>query len=358
MRATDKKVDDRNVIIWLWAILVMVALMVVIGGVTRLTHSGLSMADWRPLMGTIPPLTEADWIETFAKYQETPQYKLVNKNMTIAEFKGIFFWEYIHRLWGRLIGLVVLLPWLVFYIRKKLSPKLNRRIAILFGLGAVQGFLGWYMVQSGLVDKPYVSHYRLAAHLSLAYVVLGLTFWTILCLKTSLRTRVGAQKADTNTVAPPWLRMFAHSLALLVCLQLFYGALMSGLKAGLGNNTFPTMSGQWFPSGFAVLQPFMRNFIDNNVAVQFIHRTLGWLMIFGSVTFWYAAQSCSLNRFQNISSIALLVSVALQFLLGVLTLIYVMPLGLAIAHQIGAMLVFLSIILVMYSLKQNGPHAA
>ena len=326
----------------------MVALMVVIGGVTRLTHSGLSMADWRPLMGTIPPLTESDWIETFAKYQETPQYKLVNKNMTIAEFKGIFFWEYIHRLWGRLIGLVVLLPWLVFYFRKKLSPKLNRRIAILFGLGAVQGFLGWYMVQSGLVDKPYVSHYRLAAHLSLAYVVLGLTFWTILGLRR--------RGENTRAVVPSWLRIFAHSLALLVCLQLFYGALMSGLKAGLGNNTFPTMSGQWFPSGFAILQPFMRNFIDNNVAVQFIHRTLGWLMIFGSVAFWYAAQSCSLNRFQNMSAIALLVSVTLQFLLGVFTLIYIVPLGLAIAHQVGAMLVFLSVILVMYSLKKIGPQ--
>lgn len=321
---------DRAVLGWLVAIAALVTIMVSIGGVTRLTGSGLSITDWKPLMGAIPPLNEEQWLEVFGKYQASPQGTQVNHAMTLAEFKFIYFWEYFHRLVGRLIGVVAIMPLIFFWIKRRISKDLAGRVLIGVALGGLQGALGWFMVKSGLIDIPAVSHYRLAAHLGLALVILAYFVWLIQDVRTGRAPIVGDPKT-THTVR----RQFRWLRALFI-LQITYGAFVAGLKAGFGFNTFPKMAGEWIPGNFWALEPTWINPFENPASVQWMHRTMGWLVLFSVIFFAVQIRRAGVPREIRTWGTALMHMTFAQFLLGVLTLVYVVPVPLAVLHQFGA----------------------
>lgn len=328
------KRDDQSISIWLFLVAISVFLMVAIGGITRLTGSGLSIVDWRPLMGSIPPLNEESWREVFEKYQQFPQFKIVNHRMGLNEFKEIFFWEFLHRLWGRLIGLIFFFPYLYFSFKKKISPP---QLLLPFILGGLQGLLGWYMVKSGLVQRPEVSHYRLAAHLILAVIIYAILLWE--AFQYWPRTNNAPQQLPFNK---SYLRALGIVLSLLFLVQIFYGALMAGLHAGIGNNTFPDMEGHFYPPEANYFSPFILNFFENPVMIQFVHRLLAWTLLFGTLVFFVACSKFKQENGPLFSAASILLgAITLQFGLGVSTLILRVPLSLAVAHQLGA-LVFLS----------------
>ncbi|MCH7879625.1 MAG: COX15/CtaA family protein [candidate division Zixibacteria bacterium] len=330
--------NHRTLIIWLSIVLVTIAAMVTVGGVTRLTHSGLSMVEWKPLLGTLPPITHDDWSEKFDMYKRFPEYQKLNSSMTLSEFKSIFWWEYTHRLLGRLIGVIFLVPWLYFWIKKKVPAGYNRKFAFLFVLGGLQGLLGWYLVTSGLVDNPFVSHYRLAAHLALAFFLFGATLWIILLLRGVEQTRLQA----------PGLKALSWLALGLISLQIIYGAFTAGLKAGFVLNTFPLMNGQLIPTDLIFNGPFWRSAVEDVFTVQFIHRALGWLVVLGILSLWFYARRFRLTTDQRLGIHCLAIAVVLQFILGVLTLIYAVPLTLAAAHQAGALALFGSSVLTAF----------
>ena len=288
---------------WLGVCAVTILGMILLGGVTRLTESGLSMVDWRPIMGIIPPLTEAQWLETFVAYQQYPEYQKINQGMDLAGFKQIFWFEYLHRVLGRLIGLMYFIPLVIFSLRRMIAPQLLPTLVLLFFLGAAQGLLGWYMVKSGLVDNPHVSHYRLAAHLMLAIVILGYLFWLILDMADVARLKVtGAVKNGA------WL------LLMLLGLQLVLGAFVAGLDAGRGFNTWPLMQGQVLADAATMIEPLYLNFVENGVMIQFVHRWLGAALLLGVVLYLAVAW----NEPELVLPCQLLAVVTLvQFTLGV-----------------------------------------
>ncbi len=336
--------SNIQLIVWLWIILGLTGAMVLIGGVTRLTHSGLSMVEWRPLLGAIPPLDEQEWQETFQKYRNFPQYQKLNAGMTLGEFKQIFFWEYLHRLFGRLIGVVFLVPWIWFIIRKQIPKGINPKLAGLFVLGGLQGLMGWYMVKSGLVDNPAVSHYRLAAHLMLAFSVM--VFSLLLIFRLSNRERA--------LNPPKKLLALSYFITGIIVLQIVYGAFTAGLKAGFMMNTFPKMNGEWIPSLAYSMTPFWHNLVENHFGIQFIHRTLGWLLLFGigalGLSAWLSPLKNQLSAVQNRAIQLLLAMTVTQFTLGALTIIYVVPIELATAHQVGASILLLLAVSLNHSL--------
>jgi len=308
----------------------------IVGGITRLTHSGLSMVEWQPLIGVIPPTNETKWNEVFEKYQQFPEYQKLNIGMTLAEFKTIFYWEYLHRIFGRVLGLVFLIPWIYFMIRKRFTVKYNLKLLGILVLIGAQGVLGWYMVTSGLIDNPRVSHYRLAAHLSLAMALLGVIVYQILNLKR------GATAARISTT--PALRYLGLALTILASIQIIYGAFMAGLNAGYTFNTFPTLAGHWIPPNMFDLHPLWSNFFNNQITVHFLHRTFGWLILFGAVGLWIYTRSMKLLPEQRLAMHILTAAVSLQFLLGVLAVINGVPTPLAVLHQAGAALLFVAAI--------------
>ncbi|MEE9383773.1 MAG: COX15/CtaA family protein [Nannocystaceae bacterium] len=311
---------------WIWLLFLMVLAMVVLGGITRLTGSGLSMVQWRPLMGTIPPMSHDAWIDVFAQYQRTPQFEQVNHWMTLDNFRSIFMWEYLHRLLGRLVGVIAVLPWLYFRLRRKLPVRLERRIVIAIILGGCQGLLGWYMVQSGLVDRPEVSHYRLAAHLSLALFVGMWLLWTIFEFQPRPTLRVNG------------VRMCRYIAAFIgLCgIQIVYGAFMAGTRAGFLFNTFPDLNGNYSPAPFFTGVSLLADALESPIAIHYIHRALGWLLFFSAPAMWFYAWLRGLPRAIVRGCAALCVAVALQFLLGVLTVIWSVPTSYAVLHQAGA----------------------
>jgi cytochrome c oxidase assembly protein subunit 15 len=288
---------------------------VVVGGVTRLTRSGLSIVEWQPLIGAIPPLSQADWLELFAKYRETPEYRLVNQGMTLEAFKGIFWWEYIHRLLARLIGVFFLLPFLWFLLQRKIRGSFAWQLWGIFALGAAQGALGWYMVKSGLVDDPRVSHFRLTAHLGLALAVFAAQVWLALGL---LRPRM---RVDA----------FAAAIPTLVFVMALTGGMVAGLRAGYAYNTFPLMNGHLVPPEILMLEPWWRNFGYNMATVQFVHRAFFWgFAILIPLAWW---------RYRGLPAAhALMAAFVLQAALGIATLLTGVPVGLGAAHQGGAVL--------------------
>jgi cytochrome c oxidase assembly protein subunit 15 len=329
--ATASTVTPVSVVAaWLFACCALVLAMVVVGGVTRLTHSGLSITEWQPIVGTIPPLDAAQWNEAFAKYQATPEYQQVNRGMTLEAFKGIFWWEYVHRLLGRAMGIVFIVPLLWFVARRQVPRGLVPRLFGIFLLGGLQGALGWYMVQSGLVDDPRVSPLRLAAHLGLAFLIFGAMFWTALSLT---RTR---QAADGGERAP--LRRFACALTALVFVMVLSGALVAAIRAGFAYNTFPLMNGALVPPEIFMIDPWYMNFVNNMATVQFDHRAIAWMLTALIALFWWRARGASASV--RLAANLLLAALALQIALGITTLLLVVPLPLAAAHQAGAMLVF------------------
>lgn len=321
----------RRLRAWLWSIAAMTLAVLVVGGITRLTQSGLSIVDWKPLVGAVPPLTEARWVETFDRYRQYPEYRQLRRGMTLDEFKVIFFWEYLHRLVARLIGVVFLVPFVAFWLAGSLPRPLLARALALFGLGAMQGVLGWLMVQSGLVDRPSVSHYRLAAHLSLAFVIFGYSVWL------ARELSIGPVRPG---VAAGTRRLMTHGLAVvgaLLAAQVVWGAFVAGLDAGLIFTTFPLMGGALVPPTWLALEPALSNVVQNPATVQWAHRVLGTILLVSvAVVFWRVRRAAPdlTSRRLNLA-MALLVGV--QYVLGILTLVHVVPVGLAVTHQATAM---------------------
>ena len=321
----------------------MIFAMVVIGGITRLTWSGLSITEWQPVTGIVPPLSAADWQAEFAKYQQTPQYKLLNAGMSLADFKTIFLWEYVHRLWGRLIGFVYALPFLYFLVRGRIPRRLAWPLAGIFALGGCQGALGWYMVESGLADRIEVSQYRLTAHLALALVIYAATLWTAL----------GLLECTRRCKRHGWLRRGTEGVLGLVGLTIVAGGFVAGLNAGLAYNTFPLMDGRFVPAGYAQLTPFIRNWFENVAAVQFDHRILAMTTVGSVIVLWLAGWRAALPAPARRALHALLAVALLQLLLGISTLLLVVPIPLAAAHQAGAVLLLTAAIVLRHRLRDR-----
>lgn len=327
---------------WLLGVCALVFAMVVLGGVTRLTHSGLSIVEWQPIVGTLPPLTDAQWQEAFAKYQQTPEYQIVNKDMDLSGFKGIFWLEYFHRLLGRLIGLVFLLPFLYFWASKQIDRTLFPKLLVLFALGAGQGLLGWLMVKSGLVDVPRVSPYRLTAHLGLAVVIYAATLWVALDL-----LRPKPLMAD----AVPVLRRLGLGVTSLIFLMILSGGFVAGTRAGFAFNDWPLMHGRFIPEGLLALEPLWLNAFENLATVQFNHRILAYLLCLIVPLYWWLGRRYPLAAGTRGLLHLLLAMLAVQVALGITTLIQHVPLALAAAHQAGAMVVFTIAILINHRLR-------
>jgi len=331
---------------WLLACCVLLFAMIVVGGVTRLTHSGLSITEWQPIIGTLPPLSDAQWADAFGKYQLTPEYQKVNQAMSLGAFKGIFWWEYFHRLLGRAIGVVFFIPLLWFLARRRIAGAMAPKLLGIFLLGGLQGAMGWYMVQSGLVDDPRVSHLRLTAHLGLAFLILAAMFWTALTLLVS------PSQGDATRAAG--LRRFAGSLAALVFVMVLSGGLVAGIRAGFAYNTFPLMNGSIVPGEILAIDPWYLNFADNMATVQFDHRLIAWLLAVLVTAFWWLARSSPrISRRARIAANLLLAALAVQLALGISTLLLVVPVGLAAAHQGGAVLVFVAALNAAHALRRQ-----
>ena len=329
----DPKTQNQ-ITTWLISALLLIFLMVIIGGVTRLTRSGLSMVEWHPISGVIPPLTDNAWQEEFEKYQQFPEYQQLNQGMTLSQFKLIFFWEYVHRLIGRLLGVLFIIPFTWFLVRKKLNPPLIKKLLVMFLLGGLQGLYGWYMVKSGLIDDPHVSHYRLAVHLILAFGLIAYILWTALDLNKERFTPSSSFNREK-------LRPVLNLILAVIVLQIIYGALTAGLKAGYGWNTFPKMAEQWIPGGLLPLSPWWKNLFENQMTVQFIHRMLGWLLCMLIPGFWRYCKGFVLNEDQEKAVDWLLWTILIQFGLGVFTLLMVVPVWLGVMHQVGAVILLM-----------------
>jgi len=303
--------------------------MVVIGGITRLTNSGLSMVEWKLIMGAVPPLSEKEWQTSFEKYQQFPEYQSINKEYSLSDFKSIFWWEYLHRLIGRIIGVVFLIPFIVFWAKGYFNKHWFWRLVLLFALGGFQGFLGWFMVKSGLVDRPDVSHYRLAAHLSAALLLFSYIIWLIMDILKPSRGKIW----NVNYQKTLWV------IYLLALTQIVYGAFVAGLNAGSFYPTFPTMNGAWMPA--AIADQFAnlgwQSLGSDITTVQFIHRWLGISILLLLVAVYYNYGPSLLARGKNILSILIWI-VSVQALLGILTLLYAVPIVIAIVHQFTAMI--------------------
>jgi cytochrome c oxidase assembly protein subunit 15 len=359
----------RPVAVWLLFCCGMIFVMVVIGGVTRLTLSGLSITEWQPVTGVVPPLSSAAWTTEFEKYRHIPQYRLVNYGMSLDEFKTIYLWEYVHRLWGRLIGVAYAVPFLYFLVRRRLPRALMTPLAGILLLGAAQGALGWYMVTSGLADRVEVSQYRLVAHLAVALLIYAATLWIALGLLaappsphphpsplagegviTSAASSLPRKRGRVR-VGAAWRRA-AELVIALVALTILAGGFVAGLNAGLIYNTFPLMDGSFVPSGYAQLQPFIRNWFENIPAVQFDHRLLAMTTAAAVLLLWLAGSRAALPRPAGIALHALLAAAMLQFALGLGTLLFVVPIALAAAHQAGAVLLLTAALVLRHQLRR------
>jgi cytochrome c oxidase assembly protein subunit 15 len=372
----------RAIAYWLLCCCGMIFLMVVIGGITRLTMSGLSITEWHPVTGVLPPLTHAAWLAEFEKYRQIPQYKLLNAGMSLAEFKYIFLWEYVHRLWGRLIGFAYAVPLIFFLVRRQVPRRLVLPLTGIFLLGAAQGALGWYMVESGLADRVSVSQYRLTAHLALALAIYGVTLWIAL----GILTRAGAkpspalrERGDRSreravgegiesgcagrplipTLSPgrgegvsSYWRRAGEAIIALIALTIAAGGFVAGLHAGLTYNTFPLMDGSFVPAGYAQMQPLWRNWFENIAAVQFNHRLLAMTAAATVILLWLAGRRAALPRPARLALHGLVAAVVLQFALGVTTLLLVVPVPLGATHQAGAIVLLTAAIVFRHTLRR------
>ena len=334
---------------WLLVCCALVFAMVVVGGVTRLTRSGLSIVEWEPVVGAIPPLSQADWEQLFREYQQSPEYHQVNRDMSLAQFKGIFWWEYFHRLLGRLIGLAFFLPLVFFMLTGKVERALTPRLLGIFLLGGLQGAVGWWMVASGLIDDPRVSHVRLAIHLGLAFLIFAAMFWTALdLLSTGGRTMHDLSRA----------RVARHAawLCVLIFVMVLSGALVAGTRAGYAYNTFPLMNGHFFPPEYFMLQPWWQNLLHNMATVQFNHRLIAWSLLLLIPALWVASRRLVLPRTARMASNLLLGMLCVQFALGVATLLQRVPVALGASHQAGALALFTLGLWMAHALRAGDPR--
>ena len=315
---------DRQVAYWLLLCAVVIFGMILLGGVTRLTDSGLSMVDWKPIKGIIPPITQADWQAMFAKYQQFPEYQKTNFTMTLEEFKPIFMYEYLHRMLGRFIGIIFVLPFLFFYFTKRIAHGLTPRLVVMLLLGGSQGLLGWYMVKSGLVDNPHVSQYRLTAHLGLAVFIYGFIVWTVLDLLAPKLSH------------PKHLKRFSYTLSSLIFLMILSGGLVAGTRAGIPYPTWPLMGDSFIPPGLYSLTPFWLSAFEDMLTIQFNHRMFAYLIVVLVVTFAYKALKSDLDGPLKVSIYCFLILLVAQVTLGISTLIFYIPVPVAAAHQVCA----------------------
>ncbi|SDP17695.1 cytochrome c oxidase assembly protein subunit 15 [Filomicrobium insigne] len=345
--------SDRAVRLWLIVVALLVFAMIVVGGATRLTDSGLSITEWLPLLGAIPPLNDADWADAFAKYQQIPQYELLNHGMSLAEFKFIYWWEWSHRFLGRFIGVVFALPLIFFWLTGRLRPVLVPKLWGLLALGALQGFFGWYMVQSGLVERIDVSHYRLALHLTTALVILALLTWLVLDLSTLGDTdRIRLQTVTSGQ------RRLAYTMGALLLVQVIIGAFVAGMNAGLTYNTWPLMDGRLIPNGLGTLSPWYMNVVENVTTVQFIHRTLAYLLL---VLAGYQAIRLALSEDDEriiASSRLFVIALLCQAGLGIWTLLEAgvaghIPISLGLLHQAGAAIVVVACVWHLHNMTRT-----
>lgn len=343
--------QQRAIGIWLLICLLTVYTLIVVGGVTRLTQSGLSMVEWEPIMGVIPPLSEQEWQVAFGKYQAYPEYQKLNSNMDLAGFKRIFFWEYFHRMLGRLIGLLFFVPYLFFLLRGYLVGSWKLKLAGLFALGGLQAVMGWYMVKSGLVDNPHVSQYRLAAHFTLALLIFSTMLWFML---EFLR---GNQPRDN---IPSVVRRKGFAVAILVLLMMVSGAFVAGTKAGFAYNTFPLIDGAWVPDGLLALQPTWRNFFENSLTVQYVHRCFAIIVslaVLGlAIVAWSrtrALADVSLGR----EALIMVLLLVCQVCIGIITLVNKVPVFWGALHQATAVALLAAVIVLLHKVSRRYDYA-
>ncbi|MBK9593437.1 MAG: COX15/CtaA family protein [Crocinitomicaceae bacterium] len=353
-RNTDLPVS-KSIGYWLLIGAFLVLMMIMLGGYTRLSHSGLSMVTWKPVTGFIPPLNQENWIAEFEAYKTSPEYKLRNYNFSLEEFKEIYWPEFLHRLLGRITGIVFIIPFLYFLIRNKLrNPKLKRHLIIIFLLGVLQGFVGWYMVKSGLVDQPAVSHYRLAIHLCLALILYGYLFLVALKILT---TENENQSHISDHVK---LKSVLSITLVVVILQIIYGAFVAGLKAGLFYPTFPKMGPLWIPHTVtdSIEQEGIMSFFNSPYVVQFVHRWLGILvLLFAGYLFFKSRKTILSDSIRKSIALILLLTLT-QVLLGVLTLIHLVPVSLGVLHQLCAVLLLTSVLYTIFLTRRSPASSA
>lgn len=337
------KSSKNRISIWLFSGCFLIFLMVIIGGITRLTGSGLSITEWNVIMGSIPPLNDQDWQIAFEKYQQIPQFQKVNSHFELSDFKSIYWWEYTHRLLGRLIGIVFIVPFFYFLFTNQMDKKTIRKSLFLFVLGGLQGFLGWYMVSSGLTERVSVSHIRLAIHLLVALVTFGFTLWYAL----ELRATDSGREASRDS--PPVFK----SIFVILLVQIVYGAFVAGMHAGKMYNTFPLMDGQIIPTGIDTLEPAILNLINNPVTVQFIHRLFAYVLLIMIARVWWTTGKMKVNKTQKHAMNLVLLAVAVQFLLGVFTILSKAEITLASLHQVGAFFLFSSMIYLLFQFRSS-----
>lgn len=338
--SSDATLPPKAVGYWLLTCCAMVAAMILLGGATRLTESGLSIVNWRPVTGILPPLNDAEWQALFAAYKQSPEFTKVNFWMTVGDFKSIYWLEYLHRLWGRLIGIVFLLPYIWFAMRRMIPGALIWRLGGLFILGGAQGLLGWYMVKSGLVNEPAVSQYRLAAHLGLAFVIFALLFWYAVACLTHRPERT----------ASGWPRTGSLYIIFATAMTIIWGAFVAGLDAGLAYNTFPLMGGQLIPEGILLSSPWWVNFFENTATVQFTHRMLAISTVALVLIYWGTARRPALDTAAQKAVLLLGILALCQLCLGIATLLTEVALPLGILHQFGALAVMTSAIWLRFTL--------
>ena len=327
---------NTQIIRWLNICCISVFIMILIGGITRLTQSGLSMVDWKPLLGVVPPLNHEQWEESFNAYKQYPEYKKINqfKKMNLNQYKNIYYWEYAHRIFGRIIGIIFIIPFFIFLRRGYIKRNLFQHLFFAILLVITQGLLGWFMVKSGLLDNPHISHYRLAAHLFLAFLLIGYTYW--------LKLGLEMDKINNKLIKP--LSSHINIIFGLYVLQIVFGAFMAGTKAGLLWNTFPLMDGQLIPDGLLTLKPLYSNFFNNMKMFQFSHRIIGTLLMIYSAFFFYISKDEFYSKYTGF----LFMTFLIQFYLGIMTLLLQVPVILGIIHQAIAVLILLIIVHVKF----------
>jgi len=335
-----------SIAIWLLVCCVTIYAMVVLGGVTRLTGSGLSMVEWEPVIGVLPPLSQTEWEKVFLLYQQYPEFKLKNSHMDLEAFKGIFWLEYAHRVLGRLIGVIFLLPMIYFMVRKKIDRSFFPKLTLMFLLGGLQGLLGWYMVKSGLSQDPHVSQYRLTAHLGFAFLIYAYIFWIALDLLSPAEKK---RTIDDNR----GLRRFSFLITGLIFITVLSGGFVAGIKAGLAYNTFPLMNGQMIPEGLFTLDPGWVNLFENITTVQFDHRLLATLLFVLIPVYWYVALRQNPKPGIRMGLHLLLFTLIVQIALGISTLLLYVPVALAATHQGVAMALFTLALFLSHEFRQQ-----
>jgi heme a synthase len=335
--------SSRAIAVWLLICCVLLFAMIVLGGVTRLTRSGLSIVEWKPIAGAIPPLNEAQWQTEFEKYRQTPEYRQINRGMTLAGFKSIYWVEYAHRLLGRIIAIVVLVPLIYFWARRRIDKPLARKLSVAFGLGALQALVGWLMVASGLKDRPHVSAYWLVIHLTMALIIYSYVLWIALDLLRPTR-----DADDGNRT----LRRYTLAFVAVLLVTIVAGGFVAGTRAGFVFNTFPLMNGEFIPAGAYATSPFWRDWFENVATVQFHHRLLAYATLLIGIALWWKTRGSITRRIQRAGT-ALLHALVLQVGLGIATVVTVVPVALGAAHQAGAILL-LSVAVYMLHRPRTG----